>query len=92
MYLQCYRNKVHAKEVKELTFHTFRLQDTDNEYLISDMLYQELMSSVKEHETPICFATNHLLSNHTFANCLIWKTSVNCLSDLSRRDKYLIIL
>ena len=90
MYLQCYRNKVYAKEVKEQTFHTFRLQDTDNEYLISDMLYQELMSSVKEHETPIYFA--HLLSNHTFANCLIWKTSVNCLSDLSRCDKCLIIL
>ena len=39
MYLQCYRNKVHAKEVKEPTLHTLRLQDTDNVYLISDMLY-----------------------------------------------------
>ena len=33
---------------------------------------------------------NHLLSNHTYANCLIWKTSVNCVSDLSRRDKCLL--
>ena len=33
----------------------------------------------------------HPLSNHTFANCLIWKTSVNCVSDLSRRDKCLLI-
>ena len=33
---------------------------------------------------------NHLLLNHTFANSLIWKTSVNCVSDLSRHDKCLL--
>ena len=40
-------------------------------------------SVTKEHQIPVCFA-NHLLSNHTFTNCLIWKTSKNCVSDLSR--------
>ena len=50
---------------------------------------QELMSAAKERQTPVCFRF-HQLSNHTFANCLIWKTSVNCVSDLSRRDKCLL--
>ena len=33
--------------------------------------YQELMSATKECQTPLYFA-NHLLSNHTCADCLIW--------------------
>ena len=49
------------------------------------------MSAAKERQTSVYFA-NHLLSNHTCANCLIWKTSVNCVSDLSRRDKCLLKL
>ena len=43
-------------------------------------------SGAKERQTSLYLA-NHLLSNHTCANCLIWKTSVNYVSDLSRRDK-----
>ena len=57
-----------------------------NNIQASPFLRQELMSAAKERQTPI----NHLLSNHTFANCLIWKTSVNCVSDLSRCDKCLL--
>ena len=57
----------------------------------SDVRYQELMSAAKERQTSVYFA-NHLLSNHTCANCPIWKTSVNCVSDLSRCDKCLLKL
>ena len=35
------------------------------------------------------FCKSSVVKPH-LCNCLVWKTSVNCVSDLSRRDKRLL--